>query len=598
MNYLINIEFQIKALPEAPGIYKFFDADEKLLYVGKAKSLKKRVSSYFNKNHDSAKLNLLVKKIQRLEYIVTPSEQDALLLENTLIKKYQPKYNVNLKDDKTYPWICIKNEPFPRVFQTRKKIADGSEYYGPYTSVTMLRTLLELIRELYTIRTCNLLLSDDNISKHKFRVCLEYHIGKCSGPCENKQSHHDYLLQIDQVRQIIKGDIKKILSNLKEKMNLLAKELKFEEAQLLKQKIDKLENYKHKSTVITNLNLTADVFSIISDEKWAYINYLKIYEGSLIQSYTLELTKKLEETDAELLQIAITELRQKFESDAKEIIVPFKIEYEGINVVVPQRGDKKLLLELSERNAKFYRLDKLKQERIKNPERHTERILQTMQKDLRLSELPDYIECFDNSNLQGTNAVSACVVFKNARPSKKDYRHYNIKTVEGPDDFASMREVIYRRYKRLLEEKQPLPKLIVIDGGKGQLSAAIESLEKLNLKGKIAVIGIAKKLEEIYYPGDSLPLYIDKRSETLKVIQHIRNEAHRFGITHHRNKRSKAGLESELSKIKGIGEKTATLLLTKFKSLKRIKELKFDELHNLVGAQKAKLIIDFFNKSV
>lgn len=593
-----NIAHQLKTLPEAPGIYKYFDADEKLLYVGKAKNLKKRVGSYFNKTHDSAKLNMLVKKIKRLEYIVTQTEHDALLLENTLIKKYQPRYNVNLKDDKTYPWICIKNEPFPRVFHTRKKIADGSEYYGPYSSVTMLRTLLELIRELYPIRTCNLNLTDENIAKQKFRVCLEYHIGKCLGPCENKQSAADYQWQIEQVKQIIKGNIKKILQSLKEKMKALSAELKFEEAQVIKQKIDKLEQYKHKSTVITNVNATVDVYSIISDEKWAYINYLKIYEGSLIQSYTIELAKKLEETDAELLQLAITELRQKFNSDAKEIILPFEIEYYGVNVVVPQRGDKKQLLELSERNAKYYMLDKYKQEKIKNPEQHTERVLQTMKKDLRLNELPDYIECFDNSNLQGTNAVSACVVFKNAKPSKKDYRHFTVNTVQGPDDFATMREVIYRRYKRLLEEKQDLPKLIVIDGGKGQLSAAIDSLEKLNLKGKIAIIGIAKKLEEIYYPGDSLPLYIDKRSETLKVIQYMRNEAHRFGITHHRNKRSKSTLKTELTNIKGIGEKTAELLLKKFKSVKRIKQLHFDDLVKVIGKEKAKTLINFFNKRV
>lgn len=586
----------LRSLPDSPGVYQYFDKENVLLYVGKAKNLKKRVSSYFHKEHDSARIEVLVRKISDIKYIVTKSELDALLLENTLIKAHHPRYNIALRDDKSYPSICIKNEEFPRVFSTRKLIKDGSEYFGPYASVKMMNELLDVIRQIYPLRTCNYLLSEENIQKKKFKVCLEYHIGNCLGPCEGKQTEESYLSQMAEIKQLIRGNIGFVLSDMRERMKTCSENMEFERAQKLKNKIALLEKFQSRSTVVSSSVGTVDVFAMASDDKCTYVNYLQVKEGLLIQAYTLEMKRMLDEAEKELLELAVTELRQRFNSEAKEIIVPVEIHYGDIEIIVPQRGDKKQLLEMSEKNARFYMLDKHRQESIKNPERNTERIMETMKKDLRLTEQPRHIECFDNSNFQGTNAVSACVVFKDGKPSKKDYRHFNVKTVEGPDDFATMEEVIYRRYSRLIEEKQELPQLIIIDGGKGQLSAAMNSLEKLGLKGKIAVIGIAKKLEEIYYPGDNFPLYIDKRSETLKIIHHLRNEAHRFGITHHRNRRSKGAIKSELMQIEGIGEKTMETLLKKFKSVKRIKEATKEQLAEVVGEVRAGMIRDYFNR--
>lgn len=593
----MNVKQLISTLSKAPGVYQFLDKNGKIIYVGKAKNLKNRVSSYFNKQQENGKTAVLVKQIADIKTIVVGSEIEALLLENNLIKKYQPKYNVMLKDDKTYPWICIKNERFPRVFSTRNIVKDGSEYFGPYASVRMMNTILELIRKLYPLRTCNYNLSQENIDNDKFKVCLEYHIGNCKAPCVGKQTEEDYSDAIQNIKAIIKGNIHGVIKYLKILMKQYADELAFEKAQLIKEKIQLLENYQSKSVVVSPTINDVDVFSIISDEKYAYVNYLKVINGAIIQGHTIELKKKLEETDDELLQIGIVELRSRFNSESKEVIVPFKPELQDENMkfLVPQRGDKKQLLELSERNAKYYRMERKKQQSNVNPTKHADRILEKLQKDLRMNEKPVHIECFDNSNIQGTNPVAACVVFKDAKPSKKDYRHFNIKTVEGPDDFASMTEVVYRRYKRLLENKESLPQLIVIDGGKGQLGAALKSLDSLGLRGKITIIGIAKKLEEIYFPNDSVPLYLSKTSESLKLIQYLRDEAHRFGITHHRNKRSKAAIKSELSEIESIGYKTAQQLLWKFKSVANIKKASLQELEQVVSKKRAKVVFDYFN---
>jgi excinuclease ABC subunit C len=590
-----SLDIILKALPNNPGVYQYFDKDGKILYVGKAKNIKKRVTSYFNKLHDNAKTNVLVKKIVDIKHIVVETEADALLLENNLIKKLQPRYNVLLRDDKTYPWICIKNEPFPRIFPTRRMVKDGSEYFGPYTSFKTVNTILELIKELYPLRTCNYDLSLQNIKNGKYKVCLEYHIGNCKGPCEGYETENNYMKHVTAVREILKGNFKESLKNFKLEMKRYAEDMEFEKAQSIKDKIDVLENYQSKSTVINPKISNIDVFSIISDESMAYVNFLQIAHGSIIRSHTLEIKKKLDESDEELLELAIIELRERFNLNTKEIVVPFEVNLgEEIKITVPQLGDKKNILELSQRNAKFYRIEQLKQIQIVDPERHTTRIMAQMQKDLRLSVEPRHIECFDNSNIQGTNPVAACVVFKDGKPSKKDYRHFNIKTVEGPNDFASMEEVVYRRYKRLLDENQPLPQLIIIDGGKGQLSSALKSLEALNLRGKIAILGIAKRLEELFYPGDSIPLYLDKKSETLKVIQQLRNEAHRFGITHHRDKRSKSAIQTTLETIPGIGEKTMETLLKHFKSVKRIKEATEKEISEVIGVSKAKKISEFY----
>lgn len=591
-----DIALQLQTLPNQPGVYQYFDKDQKLLYVGKAKNLKKRVSSYFNKTHDNARLNVLVRKIVTIKHIVVETETDALLLENNLIKNLQPRYNILLRDDKTYPWICIKNERFPRVFSTRNLIKDGSEYFGPYTSGRTLHTLLDLIRELYPLRNCNYDLSVQNIKNGKYKVCLEYHIGNCLGPCEALESEEEYLHKIKSIRQLLKGNFKENLKDFKKLMMNYAEEMKFEEAQQVKEKIQILENYQAKSTIVNPKITNIDVFSIVSDETMAYVNFLQIAHGAVIRSHTLELKKRLNETDEELLTLAIIEIRERFKSLTKEVIVPFEVDLgEKISVTVPKLGDKKQLLDLSERNARYYRLDQLKQIKIVDPERHTNRIMAQMKSDLRLNKEPRHIECFDNSNIQGTNPVAACVVFKDGKPSKKEYRHFNIKTVEGPNDFASMEEVVFRRYRRLLDEGEPLPDLIIIDGGKGQLSAALKSLDILGLRGKIAIIGIAKRLEELFYPGDSIPLYLDKKSETLKIIQHLRNEAHRFGITFHRNQRSKNAIDSGLTKIPGIGDKTMEKLMIQFKSIKRLGETPKEEIIKIVGKSKAEKVRAFFN---
>ncbi|RRQ50270.1 excinuclease ABC subunit UvrC [Maribacter algicola] len=592
----IPIDVQLTALPNGPGVYQFYDKDDKILYVGKAKNLKKRVSSYFNKNHEYGKTRVLVKKIRGIKHIVVPTESDALLLENNLIKEYKPRYNVLLKDDKSYPWLCLKNERFPRLFPTRRVIKDGSDYYGPYTSMKTVRTLLDLIKSVYPLRTCTYDLSNEKIKAGKYKVCLEYHLGNCKGPCEGLQSSEEYDRQIADIKEIIKGNFKSSLQYFKGQMKSLAEEMRYEEAQRIKDKIDVLENYQVKSTIVNPKISDVDVFTIISDSALAYVNFLQLSHGSIIRSHTMEIKKKLDESDEDLLQLAIVEIRQRFNSQSKELYLPFDVALDAtLKITIPKLGDKKRLLELSERNAKFFRQERFNQIKIIDPDRHTNRIMAQMKKDLRLSEEPRHIECFDNSNIQGTNPVAACVVFKDGKPSKKDYRHFNIKTVTGPDDFASMEEVVFRRYKRLLEEEEPLPQLIIIDGGKGQLSSALKSLDALGLRGKIAIVGIAKRLEEIYFPEDSIPLYLDKKSESLKIIQHLRNEAHRFGITFHRNKRSKSAINSELENIEGVGEKTARDLLKKFKSVKRIKEASLEHLTEVVGASKAKKIYGSFH---
>ncbi len=592
-----SVALQTSTLPNKPGVYQYYDKDGKLLYVGKAKNLKKRVSSYFTKKHDNGRTRLLVKKIHAIKHIVVVTETDALLLENNLIKKYQPRYNVMLKDDKTYPWICIKKERFPRVFSTRKIIKDGSEYFGPYTSMKTVHTLLELITGLYPLRNCTYDLSEKNIKAQKYKLCLEYHLGNCFAPCEDKYTEIEYQESIVAIRNILKGNFKESLRTFKEKMKDLAAKLQFEDAYRIKEKIDVLENYQSRSTVVNPKINNVDVFSLISDETYAYVNYLQISFGAIVRSHTLEIKKKMEEKDEDLLQLAIVELRQRFQSQCKEIYVPFYVNVgEEVKVNVPKTGDKKRILELSFRNAKYYRMERFKQVRILDPNRHENRIMAQMKKDLRLNEEPRHIECFDNSNIQGTNPVAACVVFRNGKPSKKEYRKFNIKTVKGPDDFASMEEVVFRRYKRMLDEKQPLPQLIIIDGGKGQLSSSLKSLDKLQLRGKIAIIGIAKRLEELFYPEDPIPLYLDKKSETLKVIQQLRNEAHRFGIEFHRNKRSKEALNTALETIPGIGEITVIELLKHFKSTKRITQASFDELTKVVGPSKAKKIVTYFQE--
>lgn len=590
------LELQIQTLPNEPGVYQYFDKDDVIIYIGKAKNLKKRVASYFNKNHENGKTSVLVKKIVYIKHIVVNTETDALLLENNLIKKYKPRYNVLLKDDKSYPWICLKKERFPRIFMTRRVIKDGSEYFGPYTSVRTVRALLDLIKELYPLRTCTYDLSAQNINEGKYKVCLEFHLKNCKGACEALESEADYNNSIKEIRNILKGNFKQSLEKFQIMMSLFAKKMEFEEAQKIKEKLSLLSNYQSKSTIVNPSINNVDVFSIISDEMHGYANFLKISNGSIIQSHTTEIKKKLDESEPELLALFIVEIRQRFNSQAPEIYVPFPLNLgEHIQVTIPKLGDKKRILELSERNAKYYRQEQFKQIKIVDPDRHVKRIMAQMKKDLRLSEEPRHIECFDNSNIQGTNPVAACVVFKDGKPSKKEYRHYNIKTVKGPDDFASMEEVVYRRYKRLLAEDEPLPQLIIVDGGKGQLSSALKSLEILGLRGKIAIIGIAKRLEEIYYPDDPIPLYLDKKSETLKITQFLRNEAHRFGITFHRNKRSKSAIQSELELIPTIGKQTIITLLREFKSAKRVKEASLDQLEEAIGTSRATKVYRYFN---
>ena len=582
-----QLEIQIKSLPEVAGVYQYFDKDEKIIYIGKAKNLKKRVNSYFTKTHDNRKTSLLVKNIVRVEHIVVSSEMDALLLENNLIKKYKPRYNILLKDDKTYPWICIKKEPFPRVFFTRRVIKDGSEYFGPFTSMKTIRSLMDLIRSLYPLRSCKYDLSKEKIIAKKYKVCLEFHIGNCLAPCIGKVDPSKYDSNIRAIRDIIKGNFKSALHELGNEMNAHAVAMEFEKAQWIKEKIGNLENYQAKSTVVNPKINHVDVFSVISDESYGYINYIQVSFGAIVRSHTLEIKKKLDESDARLLQLGIVEIRQLFASTSTTVFLSENVSLgETLKVEVPQQGDKRKLVEMSLRNAKYFRMERFKQIKIVDPDRHVKRVTEQMKKDLRLPYAPYHIECFDNSNIQGSNPVAACVVFKDGKPSKKEYRHYNIKTVTGPDDFASMEEVVYRRYKRLQEEASPLPQLIVIDGGKGQLSSAVKSLDLLGLRGKIAILGIAKKLEEIYFPGDSIPLYLDKKSETLKILQRARDEAHRFGITFHRNKRSKSSIKSELDQIPGVGPATRDQLLTHFKSLKRVKEGTQKEMIDLLGPQK------------
>ncbi|WPY98871.1 excinuclease ABC subunit UvrC [Christiangramia sp. OXR-203] len=591
------LDVQLKTLPNSPGVYQYFDKNGKILYVGKAKNLKKRVTSYFTKRHDSHRIGVMVKKIHEIKHIVVASETDALLLENNLIKKHQPRFNVMLKDDKTYPWICIKNERFPRVFPTRKLVRDGSEYYGPFTSFKTVNTLLDLIKGLYKLRTCNYDLSEDKIQNDKYKVCLEYHLGNCEGPCEALQPEEEYNRNIEAIRQIVKGNFKDSLQRFRNQMKEHAENMEFEDAQRIKIKIDVLENYQSKSTVVNPRINNVDVFSVVSDEGYGYVNFLQLSHGAIIRSHTIEMKKKLDESDLELLELAIVEIRQRFSSKSTEIYVPFKVDVgEDLKITVPKLGDKKKIVELSQRNAKYFRQERFKQMKIIDPDRHVNRIMAQMKEDLRLSEEPRHIECFDNSNIQGTNPVAACVVFKDGKPSKKDYRKFNIKTVEGPDDFASMEEVVFRRYRRLLNEDEPLPQLIIVDGGKGQLSSGVKALDTLGLRGKIAIIGIAKRLEEIYYPGDSIPLYLDKKSESLKIIQQLRNEAHRFGITFHRNKRSKTALNTELESIAGIGEKTVIDLLKNFRSLKRVKEASEKELAEVIGAARATIVYQFYHK--
>ncbi len=597
MKFSKTILQKTKTLPNRPGVYQFIDKEGVIIYVGKAKNLKKRVASYFNKNQ-IGKTKVLVSKIADIKHIIVETETDALLLENTLIKKYQPRYNVLMKDDKTYPWICIKKEAFPRVFLTRNVIKDGSEYYGPYPSVKTARTLLDLIHHLYPVRSCKLNLSPENIKKGKYEVCLDYHIGICKAPCVGLQTEEDYLDSIKHIKSIIKGNFKKSLHYFEEQMKKYAENLEFEKAQEIKEKLDSLKNYQARSTVVNPSINNVEVYNIVSDASAAFVNFLQIGHGSIIRSHTLEIKKKMNETDKELLELAIVEIRQRFQVNTKEMFVPFEIDIlPSIKKTIPQIGDKKRLLELSRRNAVYFRLEKLKQLQLTDPDKHVNRIMKQMKEDLRLPVEPRHIECFDNSNIQGSNPVAACVVFRNGKPSKKEYRHFNIKTVEGPNDFASMEEIIERRYKRLLEEKAELPQLIIVDGGKGQLSSAVKSLKKLGLYGKISIIGIAKRLEEIYYPNDPVPLYLDKRSESLKIIQKARDEAHRFGITFHRKKRMNSTLQTELEQIKGIGEKSILTLLQHFRSVKKIKEASLDELKEVVGNHKAYIIYDYFHHS-
>ena len=584
-------------MPSEPGVYRYYDKKGEILYVGKAKNLKNRVLSYFNKSQIGYKTRMMVSKIVRLETTVVNSEYDALLLENNLIKEYQPFYNILLKDDKSYPWICIKKEPFPRIFLTRNVIKDGSEYYGPYAKVKQAKTLIEVIKNIYKLRTCSLNLAPEKIKEGKYKVCLEYHIKNCSGPCEGLESEEEYTQKLNAIRGIIKGEFKAAREYLEAEMYNYAAKLEFENAQQSKEKLQILENYQTHTTIVSSNINDVDVFGIISDEAAAYVNYFKIKNGSIIQSYTTEIKKMLDETDEEILEEALIEIRNKFNSTSTEIFLPFhlNIEIPHVKLIVPKLGDKKRIVELSEKNAMEYRVEKLKQVQIVDPERHTNRIMTEMKKLLRLPEEPRHIEGFDNSNIQGTNPVSACVVFKDGKPSKADYRIFHVKTVEGPNDFATMEEVIYRRYSRLLDEGEPLPQLILIDGGKGQLSSAVKSLKLLGLYGKISIIGIAKRLEEIFFPEDPVPLYLDKKSETLKVLQRVRDESHRFGVKHHRTRRKNSTIKSELEEIPGVGEKTIQQLLSKLKSVKRIKEASLETLEEILGKSKAKAVWEHFN---
>lgn len=600
MNDFERLEYlkgKVSALPENPGVYHYFDRDGKIIYIGKAKNLRKRVSSYFNKTHEHGKTRVLVSRICDIAHIVVESEEDALLLENNLIKKYQPRYNILLKDDKTYPFIVVTNETFPRIFQTRNVVKDGSLYFGPYTSTGLVRSLLDLFRHLYPLRTCKLNLSPDLVSKGKYKVCLEYHLGNCKGPCIGEYDEISYNQHVDDIRNILKGNVAGVIRYLKERMLAYANDLEFEKAEEIKQKLMRLEGFQAKSTIVNASINNVDVFSLMDSPEIAYVNFIKVVGGCVVQSHTMEFKKRLDETPEGILSYAIMEVKSRSQILAREIIVPFlpDVHFNQIKFTIPKLGDRRKLLDLSERNLKFYCLEKQKQESIRNKVPRDERILITIQNDLRLQQLPRHIECFDNSNIQGHYPVAACVVFKNGKPAKREYRHFNIKTVEGPDDFASMEEIIHRRYKRLIDEKAPLPQLIVVDGGKGQLGVAVKVLEELGLFGKIAIIGIAKRLEEIFYPYDPIPLYLDKKSESLKVIQHLRNEAHRFGITFHRNKRSKGFIHSQLELINGIGSKTIELLLTHFKTVDNVASSDLIDLEKVIGSSKARIVHTHFH---
>lgn len=600
MNTREDLKEKVSLLPTSPGVYLYYDKEGTVIYVGKAKNLHRRVSSYFNRIHSVARTNILVKNIADLKYNVVGTEEDALHLENSLIKQYKPRYNVLLKDDKSYPWICVTKEPYPRVFLTRSAPKAGAKYYGPYANVQMARTVIELLREMYPIRTCSHVITDETVAAHRHRVCLQYHIKNCLGCCEGRVSVAEYGKFFDEIRQILNGNAQQLCDYLKKEMEQLASELRFEEAQAVKEKYLLVEKYRAKSVIVSAQIHDLDVYSVEPDDDCYYVNYLHIINGSIVQCMTLEYRKKLDESIAEVLSMAIAEMNKKFDRKVKEVVVPEMpdSEFEGVEFTIPQRGDKKKLLDISLKNAKQYKLDKLKHSEKLNPEQRIMRTLTTMQRDFRLNELPRHIECFDNSNIQGTNPVASCVVFKNAKPSKRDYRHFNIKTVVGPDDFASMKEVLTRRYTRLVNEDEELPQLVIVDGGKGQLSAAVEAFDEMGLRGKIALVGIAKRLEEIYFPGDSVPLYIDKNSESLRVVQHLRDEAHRFGITHHRNRRSKGQIHSTFDDIKGVGDVTRDTLLRHFRSLKRVREASLDEIAAVIGPAKAKIVVDGLNEAI
>lgn len=600
MNTREDLKEKVSLLPTSPGVYLYYDKEGTVIYVGKAKNLHRRVSSYFNRIHFVARTNILVKNIADLKYNVVGTEEDALHLENSLIKQYKPRYNVLLKDDKSYPWICVTKELYPRVFLTRSVPKAGAKYYGPYANVQMARTVIELLREMYPIRTCSHVITDETVAAHRHRVCLQYHIKNCLGCCEGRVSVAEYGKFFDEIRQILNGNAQQLCDYLKKEMEQLASELRFEEAQAVKEKYLLVEKYRAKSVIVSAQIHDLDVYSVEPDDDCCYVNYLHIINGSIVQCMTLEYRKKLDESIAEVLSMAIAEMNKKFDRKVKEVVVPEipDSEFEGVEFTIPQRGDKKKLLDISLKNAKQYKLDKLKHSEKLNPEQRIMRTLTTMQRDFRLNELPRHIECFDNSNIQGTNPVASCVVFKNVKPSKRDYRHFNIKTVVGPDDFASMKEVLTRRYTRLVNEGEELPQLVIVDGGKGQLSAAVEAFDEMGLRGKIALVGIAKRLEEIYFPGDSVPLYIDKNSESLRVVQHLRDEAHRFGITHHRNRRSKGQIHSTFDDIKGVGDVTRDTLLRHFRSLKRVREASLDEIAAVIGPAKAKIVVDGLNEAI
>ncbi len=587
-----ELEEKISILPTTPGVYMYFDSAGTVIYVGKAKNLKRRVSSYFNRTHDSVRTNLLVRAIADMKYIVVPTEQDALNLENSMIKEYKPRYNVLLKDDKSYPWIVVTKEPYPRVFMTRKKVPDGAKYYGPYTDTASARAVLDLIRELYPLRSCRHILTPEGVEAGKWNLCLDYHIKRCAGPCAGKMSREDYVAAVERVKQILRGDMAELLDYLRGEMQRLAADLRFEEAQAVKERYQRVERYCAKSVIVSQTIGDVDVFGVDDDGDDVFINYMHVRRGAVVRSVTLEYKRSMDETVPQLLSYAMNEIARTLDVDYEEVIVAEQpdVEMPGVIFIIPQRGDKSKLLEVSQRNARQHKLDMLAHMERRNPEERTERLLRRMQSDFRLTELPHHIECFDNSNIQGTNPVASCVVFRDGRPSKKDYRHFNIKTVEGPDDFASMKEVLTRRYTRLMAEGEELPQLVVVDGGKGQLSAAVEAFDAMGIRGKVALVGIAKRLEEIYFPGDSVPLYIDKNSESLRVVQQLRDEAHRFGITHHRNRRSKGQTVSALDSIEGIGPRTRERLLTKFRSFKRIAEADLDDIAALVGPAKASLV--------